>query len=71
MVRQDRHRNGLGRLLAHERLAAIDRSGVVERVELQTSQHTVGFYERLGFAAVSVEPDGFAPGIDRIVMARG
>lgn len=70
MVRVDLHGRGWGRALAAARIEAIDRSGAAARIELQTSQHTRGFYERLGFEARSVEPEGFGPGIDRVVMVR-
>lgn len=71
MVHRRHHRQGWGRMLARARLDDIDARPGVRRVELQTSQHTVAFYERLGFAPVAVEPDGFGPGLDRVVMVRG
>lgn len=37
-------------------------------VELDTSQHTRGFYERVGFRVERVVPDGYAPGLDRCDM---
>lgn len=70
MLRHDLHGRGWGRTLAEARIGGIDDEGGATRIELQTSQHTRGFYERLGFEARTVEPDGFGPGIDRIVMVR-
>ena len=68
MVRQDLHRGGLGRRLTEERLEAVRARTAAEAVTLATSQHTTGFYERLGFVVVAVEKDGFAPGLDRCDM---
>ncbi|QYU67682.1 hypothetical protein J4558_22715 [Leptolyngbya sp. 15MV] len=31
---------------------------------ISTSQHTEGFYQKLGFETIEHIPDGFAPGID-------
>ena len=58
MVRQDRHRRGVGRLLLLHRMA--DEAATVV---VNTSQHTAGFFERFGFRTLSVRPDGFAPGL--------
>jgi hypothetical protein len=33
-------------------------------------QHTVGFYERLGFRTVRIDPEGYGPGLDRCEMER-
>lgn len=35
---------------------------------IDTSQHTEGFYEKLGFKTVSVEPEGYGPGMDKHIM---
>ena len=37
-------------------------------VSIDTSQHTVPFYERMGFRTTSVMRDGYAPGLDRCEM---
>jgi ribosomal protein S18 acetylase RimI-like enzyme len=70
MVRRDLHGLGLGRALTERRVTLALEDAAVEELALVTSQHTVGFYERLGFTTVSVEPDGFAPGLDRCTMRR-
>ncbi len=59
------HRQGHGRAMTLERLGWIAEMPDVDRIRMDTSQHTVGFYERLGFHTVSVRPDGYAPGLDR------
>ena len=68
MVRSDLHRLGLGRFLLLFRLRRISQTINVPIVRLGTSQHSVAFFEKQGFKAVSVEKDGYAPGIDRVEM---
>lgn len=68
MVRGDLHGSGFGRRLAEARLERIRREESVGAVTLCTSQHTRGFYARLGFVTMEVEPDGFFPGLDRYDM---
>lgn len=68
MVRQDLHGTGIGRALTEARLAAALADPAVRYVALNTSQHTTGFYERLGFTVTEVVRDGFAPGLDRCEM---
>lgn len=68
MVRRDLHGLGLGRALLNLRIDALREDSRVGHVELNTSQHTVAFYEGLGFRTVGVEPDGYAPGLDRCEM---
>lgn len=59
------HGQGLGRYLTEARLTAAQAEPGINRVILNTSQHTQAFYARFGFAAEKITPDGFAPGIDR------
>jgi ribosomal protein S18 acetylase RimI-like enzyme len=68
MVRRDLHGTGLGRALTERRLALALDDPRVREVLLNTSQHTVGFYERLGFEVLRVEHDGYAKGLDRCEM---
>lgn len=71
MVDRARHGTGLGRLLLDARLARVraDRlTSDIASVELHTSQHTRGFYERRGFVLEEVRPDGYGPGLDRCDM---
>lgn len=70
MVEQPRHGQGLGRRLALARLHLIRQDPRVQRVRLDTSQHTTGFYERLGFAVTGVQRDGYQLGLHRCEMER-
>jgi ribosomal protein S18 acetylase RimI-like enzyme len=68
MVARGRHRQGIGSLLLRERLKRIAADGRALTVVLDTSQHSRGFFERHGFQIVSIQPDGFGPGLDRCDM---
>lgn len=68
MVRAEFHGLGLGRLLTEYRINVARHDPRVTHVILNTSQHTQGFYEKLGFTTESVTKDGFAPGLDRYDM---
>ena len=70
MVRQEKHRKGLGRHLIHARIDAAKRDPAVRLLALNTSQYTTGFYERFGFRVTEVERDGYGPGLDRCEMRR-
>lgn len=65
MVERIHHGQGIGAKLTEARLGlARGIPGIVE-VTIETSQHSRGFYERTGFAASKIIPDGFGPGLDR------
>ena len=65
MVHADRHGHGLGRTLGRMRLRRLLELPQVTRVTLNTSNETVGFFEKLGFRVVKVTPDGYRAGLDR------
>ena len=46
----------------------IGKTSGVELVRVATSQHTALFFQKQGFKEISVQKDGYAPGIDRIEM---
>ena len=65
MVRRDLHGQGYGQRLTQLRIGLALEQPAIEAVRLSTSQHTRGFYERLGFRLVAFQPEGFGPGLDR------
>jgi GNAT superfamily N-acetyltransferase len=67
MVARAWHRRGVGRALLRARLDALWRQGA-GAASVRTSQHSRGFFERAGFAAARVVPNGFAPGIDLVEL---
>lgn len=70
MIRPEWQRKGLGRYLALYRLREISRHGGVQLVRMDTTQESVGFYEKLGFRVIGVKKDGYAPGLDRIELMK-
>ncbi len=70
MVRRESHGQGLGRALVRYRLERIAEEYPDQAVYIDTSQHTRPFYEKMGFAAESVETDGYGPGLHKVFMKR-
>ena len=70
MVDRAHHRGGFGRRLAQVRLDHIEAAGAFQKVRLSTSQHSYGFYEKLGFTVSQVTKDGLLPGLDEYRMER-
>jgi len=68
MVRADLHKHGLGKFMLIERLKQIHKDFGATLVQIDTSQHSRGFFERFGFEATNVIENFFAPGIDRVDM---
>jgi ribosomal protein S18 acetylase RimI-like enzyme len=68
LIHAGHHRHGLGRAMTLERLRWIAEMPGIERVVMDTSQHTAGFYERLGFRLTRIVENGYAPGLHRHEM---
>jgi len=54
---------GIGKELALYRIEKIRASGLAQTILVETSQHSFGFYEKLGFKLLSKQPDYWAKGI--------
>ena len=68
MVHREHLGTGLGKKLTEFRIArALETYGKVP-LTIGTSQHTQGFYEKLGFRLTEYEKDGYGPGIDTCKM---
>jgi ribosomal protein S18 acetylase RimI-like enzyme len=65
MVRADLQGHGLGRALGLARLLCLGELPGVTRVTVNTSNETVGFFEKLGFRVAKVTPGGYREGLDR------
>ncbi|NBB23221.1 GNAT family N-acetyltransferase [Runella sp. CRIBMP] len=63
-LRPDFQGTGVGKALAVYRIDLIKASGGAKMILVETSQHSFGFYEKLGFKLLSQQPDYWAPGID-------
>lgn len=68
MVERNRHKSGLGRVLTEARLARIKALDNVERVALNTTPQIAPFFVHMGFVERGVEPNGYAPGMDKVEM---
>ena len=64
MIRSDRLGTGLGKRLAEFRIQKAREEFGDLPIVISTSQHTQGFYEKLGFRLTEYTVDGFGPGID-------
>ncbi|MCC5054006.1 GNAT family N-acetyltransferase [Xanthomonas campestris] len=69
MVDPQLHRQGLGTTLLLARLEALRLRAGIERIVLDTSQHTQAFYARHGFVVQQITQDGYGAGLDRWDMA--
>ena len=70
MIRDDHLGTGLGRKLTIFRIEKARESFGPLPLVISTSQHTKGFYEKLGFSLTDHTPDGFGPGIDICKMRK-
>lgn len=68
MVRHSFHKKNYGKYLLLKRLEAISQLPQIEQVSMDTSQHSKGFFEKLGFIILEVEQDGYFPGLHRHEM---
>jgi hypothetical protein len=68
MVANDHHGTGAGRFLMMARLQRICQGTAAQSVVLNTSQHTYGFFAKVGFVVGKITKDGFAPGLDDYEM---
>ncbi|MCC3159591.1 GNAT family N-acetyltransferase [Hymenobacter sp. 15J16-1T3B] len=68
MVERRQHGLGLGRAFTAFRIRECRRAYPGRGIEISTSQHTEGFYAKLGFRTLSIEPDKWAPGLHEVHM---
>jgi len=68
MVHADHHLKGIGKLFTQYRIDLLKKIYPSKTYKLETSQHTAAFYEKNGFNAVDIIPDGFGKGIDKYIM---
>lgn len=68
MVHVKLHKQKLGEFLLVQRLKKIREQYPNAFVQIETSQHSRGFFEKYGFEAKEITENFFAPGIDRVIM---
>jgi len=64
------HQRGFGAVLTEFRLTELQRKPDIHKIRLESSQHSVSFYQQRGFVIVLRCPDGFGPGIDCVSMEK-
>jgi predicted GNAT family N-acyltransferase len=70
MVRKDHLGTGLGKQLTEFRIRKATEKFPGRPLVTSTSQHTEGFYKKVGFQTLEHTPNGFGPGIDICKMRR-
>ena len=70
MVDQAHHGDGLGRLLTEHRLQEIVKAGNYAEADLSTTPRVAPFFAKFGFVETGREKDGFAPGMDKVLMVK-
>lgn len=70
MVARQHQKSGLGRLLLMHRLSFADANWPNMVVSLDTSQYAAGFFAKYGFKEIDYLPNGYGPGLDKIIMTR-
>jgi len=68
MVSRSAHGTGVGRFLLLARLQRICQETTADRVLLNTSQHTYGFFAKVGFVVDKITEHGFGTGIHDYAM---
>lgn len=69
MVTRTRLQRGIGSALLRKRLEFfLPRAPQVERIVVNTTQMTEGFFRKFGFLVIERERDGFGTGLDRVSM---
>lgn len=68
MVENRLHYQGIGRFLLLARLQCIAQETTVTSVFINTSQHSYGFFAKVGFVVAAIIENGFAEGLDEYKM---
>lgn len=68
MVENAWHKKGLGRELLDYRIRVIQTEYPDCSISLDTTQHSFGFFERLGFSVTGITNDYYGPGLNRYDM---
>lgn len=69
MARAELHKTGLGTRLLTWRLREIAEAPGIRTIILDTSQHSVAFFEKFGFRVTRWRLDWYGPGLHRLDMS--
>lgn len=70
MVDRSMHTSGVGRFMMEAFQQKIKAEGSYRLISLQTSQHTDGFYEKLGYSTLYTKDNHWAPGMHLYYMEK-
>jgi GNAT superfamily N-acetyltransferase len=70
MVDGASHLKGFGRQLLEFRLQEIESKFPDYSISMDTSQHTIPFFEKMGFVVVKITPNGYGAGLDRYDLVK-
>lgn len=70
MIDKKAHKKGFGKALLEHRIDLAESTYPGKLIEVDTSQHAFGFFEKYGFRTTGVEPDYWADGLDLYKMER-
>jgi predicted GNAT family N-acyltransferase len=70
MINSAHHKTGAGKQLLIYRLNHISKNLPGYKIELETSQHTEGFFKKFGFVTTGIVKDFYGVGIDKVSMSR-
>jgi hypothetical protein len=65
MMRLECHGHHHGARLLAWRIGRIAEIPAISRITMDTSQHTIGFFEKFGFRVTGQQLDGYGPGLHR------
>lgn len=65
LIHRDFHKKGFGELLLKYRLAQIGKIFPADRILMDTTQFSVGFYEKSGFKIAKITNDYYSEGMHR------
>jgi N-acetylglutamate synthase-like GNAT family acetyltransferase len=68
MIDKAYHKKGYGKAFFEYRLEKIKETYSCDKVVIDTTQFSYGFFEKYGFKTVLITPDYYAPGFDRYDM---
>lgn len=70
MINSKQHKMGFGKVLLEHRISLAEKLYPGKLIEVDTSQHAFGFFEKYGFKTMDIVPDYWTDGLDLYKMER-